>query len=50
MLFVLCDGLSFPGLTWTFKSLPSKNIDQHMTCYAIHQYILEKRIWSHRMN
>jgi len=50
MSFVLCDGLHFSDLARTFKLLPSKHTDQHMTCHAIHQYMLEKGIWSHRMN
>jgi len=29
---VFYDSLSFSGLAWTFKLLPSKHRDQHMEC------------------
>jgi len=40
-----CDDLSFSSLACTFKLLQSKH-EEHLVCYAIHQYILEISIWS----
>jgi hypothetical protein len=46
---VSCDGLSFSGLVWTFKLLPSTQTETRMAWYTIFWYILETSMWYHRM-
>jgi len=49
MPIVFLHGVSFSGLTWTFKLLPSKHTGQYMVWWPICQYTVEPSVWSLRV-
>jgi len=48
MPYLSVGGLSFSGLVWTFKLLPSKHTYQYIAYLAILQYILQTSVWFQR--